>query len=181
MYDTWWENELCKHMSVSNKVKRDMVGLERHCKPHKCPNTSKGWAAHGLAYPKYIPTCKPQHVSNTQSRAWQSYLLTYLLACGCECDWWMEAMNHSCKHESGWREAEAKQCVTQGSQVIPQPSTNRAQPRLTSEFWWDRVLSWWYERTMTMYGLVTIIYTCTNDVLNLWAPHTKGIWCSHAT
>ena len=26
------------------------------------------------------------------------------------------------------------QCSTRGSQVIPQPSTNRAQPRLTSEF-----------------------------------------------
>ena len=28
----------------------------------------------------------------------------------------------------------AKQCGTRGSQEIPQPSTNRAQPRLTSEF-----------------------------------------------
>ena len=28
----------------------------------------------------------------------------------------------------------AKQCSTRGSQEIPQPSTNRAQPRLTSEF-----------------------------------------------
>lgn len=27
-----------------------------------------------------------------------------------------------------------KQCSTRGSQEIPQPSTNRAQPRLTSEF-----------------------------------------------
>ena len=44
-----------KHISMvaSNKVKRDMVGLERHNKPHKYPNTSKCWAAHGLAYPKY--------------------------------------------------------------------------------------------------------------------------------
>jgi hypothetical protein len=36
--------------------------------------------------------------------------------------------------KKGSSQKAAKHCSTRGSQVIPQPSTNQAQPRLTSEF-----------------------------------------------
>ena len=32
------------------------------------------------------------------------------------------------------------------SRVVPHPSTRQAQARLTSEFWWFRVHSYWYRR-----------------------------------
>ena len=42
----------------------------------------------------------------------------------------------------------AKQNVTRGSRVIPQRSTNRAQPSLTSVIGREPVHSGWYERSM---------------------------------
>ena len=35
---------------------------------------------------------------------------------------------------------------TRDSLVVPYQSTDRAQPCLTSQFGWDAVLSWWYDR-----------------------------------
>ena len=41
-----------------------------------------------------------------------------------------------------------KQFNTGASREVTQPSTGPAQRGLTSEFWWDRVLFPWYDRTM---------------------------------
>ena len=39
--------------------------------------------------------------------------------------------------------------VTPGSQGITQPSTDGAQARLSSQFWWEGLFSCWYERSMS--------------------------------
>ena len=44
----------------------------------------------------------------------------------------------------------AKHYSTRDSQVIPQPTTSLAQLSLTSEFWWDRVFSQWYDRSIVV-------------------------------
>ena len=52
----------------------------------------------------------------------------------------------------------AKQNVTRGSRVIPQRSTNRAQPSLTSVIGREPVHSGWYERSMAMRRFRWYIY-----------------------
>ena len=47
-----------------------------------------------------------------------------------------------------------KQNVTRGSRVIPQRSTNRAQPSLSSVIGREPELSGWYERSMTVMELL---------------------------
>lgn len=50
----------------------------------------------------------------------------------------------------------AKHHSTRGSRVIPQRSTNLAQPCLTSEIGRDRVYSEWYDRGMQLWNLCEI-------------------------
>lgn len=55
------------------------------------------------------------------------------------------------------KKASSKHYGTPGSQVITQPSTDGAHSRLSSQFWWEGLLSWGYDRSMPMRGQTQII------------------------
>ena len=83
-------------------------------------------------------------------------------------------------HGYGHTRGNGKHYGTRSSQVIPQPSTNRAQPRLTSEFRWDRVLSWWYDRSMLTKGVnatnALILFPAKGGLLYKILSKDEKIW-----
>jgi hypothetical protein len=73
--------------------------------------------------------------------------------------------------------------------VVPHPSTRQAQARLTSEFWWFRVHSYWYGRMLYVkcqYETDICIYTMIDeDENNTWhctltrTPDTQHVLILH--